>query len=161
VISSSFFLFFINPNSYHILKNNNLTAYIGTYYFNRSSKKLPRYNCSIRAALAKYGVTKASSSSVTFSALSTAPISYLPLFSSKWRYKAIPKRERVKINLNSSKEDLPRVNEVITTKVPYFSTTRIYSSPSARFGSTTTKKFYIISFNPITPTKPSKLTFTL
>jgi hypothetical protein len=111
--------------------------------------------------LAKRGITKASSSSIAFSALSTTLIPYLPLFSSKWRYKALPKHKRVKINLNSSNKDLPRVNKVITTKVPRFSTTRIYSSSSARFGSATTKKSYTISFNPITPTKPSKLTSTL
>ena len=58
-------------------------AYIGTYYFNRLGKKLLRYNRSIRAALAKRGVTKASSDSIAFSALSTTPIPYLPLFSSK------------------------------------------------------------------------------
>jgi hypothetical protein len=111
--------------------------------------------------LAKRGVTKAFFGSVAFSALSTTPIPYLPLFSSKWRYKALPKRERVKINLNSSDKGLPRVNKVITTKVPRFSTTRIYSSSLARFSSATTKKSYTISFNPITSTKPSKLTSTL
>ena len=110
--------------------------------------------------MAKRGVTKASSSSVAFSTLSTTPTPYLPLFSSKRRYKALPKRGRVKINLYSSNEDLPRVNEVITTKVPYFGTTKIRSSSLTRFGSTTTKKSYTISFNPITPTKPSKLTST-
>jgi len=111
--------------------------------------------------LAKRGVTKASSSSIAFSTLSITPTPYLPLFSSKRRYKAIPKRKQVKINLNSFKEDLSRVNEVIITKVPRFNTTRIYSSPLARFSSTTTKKSYTISFNPITSTKPSKLTSTL
>jgi hypothetical protein len=111
--------------------------------------------------LAKRGVTKASSGSITFSALSTTPIPYLPLFSSKWRYKALPKRKRVKINLNSSNEDLPRANKVIITKVPYFSTIRIYSSSLTRFSFSTTKKSYTISFNPITPTKPSKLISTL
>jgi hypothetical protein len=116
---------------------------------------------SIRAALAKHGVNKASSSSITFSTLSTTPIPYLPLFSSKRRYKALPKYKRVKINLNSSNKDLPKVNEVIITKVPRFSTTRIYSSSSARFGSATTKKSYTVSFNPITSTKPSKLISTL
>jgi len=134
---------------------------MGTYYFNRSGKELPRYNRSIRAALAKRGITKVSSGSIAFSALSTTPILYLPLFSSKWRYKAIPKRERVKINLNSFKEDLFGVNEVITTKMPRFSTARIYSSPLAGFSSITTKKSYTVSFNPITPTKPSKLTSIL
>ena len=73
----------INPKSYYILKNNNLMAYIGTYYFNRLGKELLYYNRSIRAALAKYSVTKASSSSIAFSALSTTPTPYLPLFSSK------------------------------------------------------------------------------
>jgi hypothetical protein len=136
-------------------------AYIGTYYFNRLGKKLLRYNRSIRAALAKRGVTKASSSSIAFSALSTTPILYLPLFSSKRRYKALPKRKRVKIDLNSSNKDLSKANKVITTKVPRFSTTRIYSSSLTRFGSSTTKKSYTISFNPITPTKPSKLISTL
>ena len=58
-------------------------AYIGTYYFNRLGKELLRHDYSIRAALAKYGVTKASSGSITFSALSTTPTPYLPLFSSK------------------------------------------------------------------------------
>ena len=111
--------------------------------------------------MAKYGVTKASSSSVAFSALSTAPTPYLPLFSSKWRRKALPKRGRVKIALYSSNEDLPRVNEVIITKVPRFSTTKIYSSSLTGFGSTTTKKSYTISFNPVTPTKPSKSTSAL
>ena len=106
--------------------------------------------------MAKRGVTKASSSSIAFSTLSTTPTPYLPLFSSKRRYKALPKRERVKIDLNSSNEDLPRANEVIITKVPRFSTARIYSSSLTRFGSSTTKKSYTISFNPITPTKPSK-----
>jgi len=85
----------------------------------------------------------------------------MPLFSSKWRYKAIPKRKRVKINLNSSKEDLPRVNKVIITKVPHFGTIKIYSSPSAGFGSAAIRKSYTISFNPITPTKLSKLTSML
>jgi len=42
--------------------------------------------------LAKRGVTKVSSSSVAFSALFTTPTPYLFLFSSKRRYKAIPKR---------------------------------------------------------------------
>ena len=111
--------------------------------------------------MAKRGVTKASSSSIAFSALSTTPTPYLPLFSSKRRYKALLKRERVKINLNSSNKDLPRVNKVIITKVSRFSTTKIYSSFLTRFGSATTKKSYTISFNPITPTKPSKLTSTL
>jgi hypothetical protein len=111
--------------------------------------------------LAKRGVTKASSSSIAFSALSTTPIPYLPLFSSKRRYKALPKRGRVKINLYSSNKDLPRVNKVITTKVPRFSTAKIHSSSLTRFGSSTTKKSYTISFNPITPTKPSKLISTL
>jgi hypothetical protein len=111
--------------------------------------------------LAKRGVTKASSRSIAFGALSTTPTPYLPLFSSKRRYKALPKRERVKINLNSSNKDLPRVNKVIITKVPRFSTTRIYSSSLTGFGSAATKKSYTISFNPITPTKPSKLTSTL
>jgi hypothetical protein len=86
---------------------------------------------------------------------------YLPLFSSKRHYKALPKRKRVKINLNSSNKDLPRVNKVIITKVPRFSTTRIHSSSLAGFSSATTKKSYTISFNLITPTKPSKLTSTL
>ena len=136
-------------------------AYIGTYYFNRLGKELLRCNYSIRAALAKRGVTKASSSSVAFSASSTTPTPCLPLFSSKQRYKALPKRGRVKINLYSSNKDLPRANKVIITKVPHFSTTRIYSSSLTGFGSSTTKKSYTISFNPITPTKPSKLTSTL
>ena len=136
-------------------------AYIGTYYFNRVGKKLPRYNRSIRAALAKYSVTKASSSSIAFGALSTTPTPYLPLFSSKQRYKALPKHRRVNINLYSSNKDLPRVNKVITTKVPHFSTAKIYFSSLTRFGSSTTKKSYTISFNPITPTKPSKLISTL
>ena len=130
---------------------------MGTYYFNRLGKKLPRHNRSIRAALAKRGVTKASSSSVAFSTLSTTPTPYLPLFSSKQRYKALPKRGRVKINLYSSNKDLPRVNKVIATKVPHFSTTKIHSSSLTRFGSSATKKSYTISFNPVTPTKPSKL----
>ena len=86
---------------------------------------------------------------------------YLPLFSSKRHYKALPKRGRVKINLYSSNKDLPRVNKVITTKVPRFSTAKIRSSSSTRFGSTAAKKSYTISFNPITPTKPNKLTSTL
>ena len=111
--------------------------------------------------MAKRGVTKASSSSVTFSALSTTPTPYLPLFSSKRHYKALPKYKQVKINFNSSNKDLPRVNKVIITKVPHFSTTKIYSSSLTRFSSTITKKSYTISFNPITPTKPSKLTSTL
>ena len=68
--------------------------------------------------MAKRGVTKASSSSIAFSALSTTPIPRLPLFSSKRRYKALPKRGRVEINLYSSNKDLPRVNKVIATKVP-------------------------------------------
>ena len=151
----------INSNSYYILKNNNLIAYIGTYYFNRLGKELLRYNYSIRAALAKRGITKASSSSIAFSILSTTPTSYLLSFSRKQRRKALYKRKRVKINLNSSNKDLPRVNKVIITKISYFSTFKIYSSSLARFGSTTTKKSYTISFNPITPTKPSKLTSTL
>ena len=58
-------------------------------------------------------------------------------------------------------KDLSRVNEVIITKVPYFSTTKIYSSSLTRFSSTTTKKSYTIFFNPITSIKPSKLTSTL
>ena len=136
-------------------------AYIGTYYFNRLVKKLLYYNRSIRAALAKCGVTKASSSSIIFSILSTTPIPYLPLFSSKQRYKALPKRERVKINLYFSNKDLPRANKIIITKVPRFSTTRIYSSSLTRFSSSTTNKSYTISFNPITPTKLSKLASTL
>jgi hypothetical protein len=107
--------------------------------------------------LAKRGVTKASSGSVAFSALSTTPTPYLPSFSSKRRHKALPKRGRVKIDLYSSNKDLPRVNKVIVTKVPRFSTTKIRSSSSTRFGSSTTKKSYTISFNSITPTKPSKL----
>ena len=111
--------------------------------------------------MAKRGVTKASSSSIAFSALSTTPIPYLPLFSSKRRYKALPKRGWVNINLYSSNKDLPRVNKVIATKVPYFGTTKIYSSSSTRFSSSATKKSYTISFNPITPTKPSKLISTL
>ena len=111
--------------------------------------------------MAKRGVTKASSSSVAFGALSTTPTPYLPLFSSKRRYKALPKRGRVKITLYSSNEDLPRVNKVIATKVPRFSTAKIYSSSLTRFGSTTAKKSYTVSFNPVTPTKPSKLTSTL
>ena len=82
---------------------------------------------------------------------------YLPLFSSKRRYKALPKYRRVKIDLYSSNKDLSRVNKVIITKVPRFSTTKIYSSSLTRFSSSTTKKSYTISFNPITPTKPSKL----
>ena len=86
---------------------------------------------------------------------------YLPLFSSKRRYKALPKRGRVKINLYSSNEDLPRVNKIIITKVPCFSTTKIYSSSLTKFSSSTTKKSYTISFNPITPTKPSKSISTL
>jgi hypothetical protein len=106
--------------------------------------------------LAKRGVTKASSGSVAFSALSTAPTPYLPLFSSKRRYKALPKRGRVKINLYSSNEDLPRVNKVIATKVPRFGTAKIRSSSSTGFGSSTTKKSHTVSFDPITPTKPSK-----
>ena len=134
---------------------------MGTYHFNTSGKELQRYNRSIRAALAKRGVTKASFSSVAFSALSTAPTPHLSLFSSKRRHKATPKHERVKIDLNSSEEDLPRVNEVIITKVPRFSTAKIYSSPSAGFSSAATRKSYTVSFNPITPTKPSKLTSTL
>jgi hypothetical protein len=111
--------------------------------------------------LAKCGVTKASSSSIAFSTLSTTPTPYLPLFSSKRRHKALPKCKRVKINLNSSNKDLPRANKVIATKVPYFSTTRIYSSSLTGFGSSTTKKSYTISFDPVTPTKPSKLISTL
>jgi hypothetical protein len=111
--------------------------------------------------LAKRGVTKASSGSVAFGALSTTPTPYLPLFSSKQRYKALPKRGRVKIDLYSSNEDLPRVNKVITTKVPRFSAAKIRSSSSTGFGSSTTKKSYTVSFNPITPTKPSKLISTL
>jgi hypothetical protein len=111
--------------------------------------------------LAKRGVIKASSSSVAFSALSTAPTPYLPLFSSKRRYKVLPKRGRVKIDLYSSNEDLSRVNEVIATKVPRFGTAKIYSSSSTRFSSSTTKKSYTISFDPVTPTKPSKSISTL
>ena len=161
MISSSPSRFLLTLIATIFLKINNLTAYIGTYYFNRLGKKLPRYNCSVGAALAKRSVTKASSSSVAFGTLSTAPIPHLPLFSSKRRYKALPKRGRVKIALYSSNKDLPRVNKVIATKVPRFSTTRIYSSSSAGFSSATTKKSYTIFFNPITPTKPSKLTSTL
>ena len=111
--------------------------------------------------MAKRGVTKASSGSVAFGASSTAPTPRLPLFSSKRRHKALPKRGRVEIALYSSNEDLPRVNKVITTKVPHFGTTKIHSSSLTGFSSTTTKKSYTISFNPITPTKPSKLTSTL
>ena len=85
----------------------------------------------------------------------------IAITSSKRHYKALPKRERVKINLNSSNKDLLRANEIIITKVPYFGTTRIYSSSLTRFSSSTTKKSYTVSFNPITPTKPSKLTSTL
>jgi hypothetical protein len=81
---------------------------------------------------------------------------YLPLFGSKRRRKALPKRERVEINLNSSDKDLPRADEVIATKVPHFGTTRIRSSSLTGFGSSATKKSYTISFDPITPTKPSK-----
>ena len=47
------------------------------------------------------------------------------------------------------------------TKVPYFSTVKIYSSSLTGFSSSTTKKSYTISFNPITPTKPSKSISTL
>ena len=106
--------------------------------------------------MAKYSVTKASSSSITFSVLSTAPTPYLPLFSSKRRYKALPKRGRVKIDLYSSNKDLPRVNKVIATKVPCFGTTKIRFSSLTGFSSSATKKSYTVSFNPITPTKPSK-----
>ena len=108
--------------------------------------------------MAKRGITKASSSSVAFSALFTTPIPHLPSFSSKWRRKALPKRGWVKIALYSSNKDLPRVNKVIATKVPYFGTAKIYSSSSTGFGSAAAKKSYTISFNPITPTKPSKST---
>ena len=111
--------------------------------------------------MAKRGITKASFGSIAFSALFTTPILYLPLFSRKWRYKALPKQKQVKINLNFSKEDLPKVNKVIITKVPRFSTTKIHFSPSARFSSTITKKSYTISFNLITPIKPNKLTSIL
>ena len=107
--------------------------------------------------MAKRSVTKASSSSIAFSALSTTPTPYLPLFSSKRYYKALPKRGQVKINLYSSNKDLPRVNKVIATKVPYFGTAKIRSSSSTGFGSSATKKSYTVSFNPVTPTKPSKL----
>jgi hypothetical protein len=54
-----------------------------TYYFNRLGKKLLRRDYSVRAALAKRGINKASSDSIAFSALSTTPTPYLPLFSSK------------------------------------------------------------------------------
>ena len=111
--------------------------------------------------MAKRGVTKTSSSSFTFSTLSTTPTPYLPLFSSKQRYKALPKRKRVKIDLNSFNKDLFRVNKMIITKVPRFSTIKIYFSSLTRFSSATTKKSYTVSFDPITPTKPSKLTSTL
>ena len=56
---------------------------MGSYYFNGLGKELPRRNRSIRAALAKRSITKASSSSITFSALSTTSTPYLLLFSSK------------------------------------------------------------------------------
>ena len=108
--------------------------------------------------MAKYRAPRASSSSIAFSTLST----------SKRRRKALPKRERAEINLNSSSEDLPKANKVIAAKVPRFSAARIRSSPLTGFGSTTTKKSraisfnpLILSFNPLTPTKPSKLTLAL
>ena len=118
--------------------------------------------------MAKYRVPRASSSSITFSTLFTTSTPYLSLSTNKRRYKALPKRERVKINLNFSSEDLPKANEVIAAKVPRFGTARIRSSPLTRFSSTATKKSQAISFNPITlsfnpltPTKPSKLTSIL
>ena len=90
--------------------------------------------------MAKYYAPRASSSSIAFSTLFTTPIFYLFLFTSKRRYKALPKRKRVKINLNSFSEDLPKANEVIAAKVPRFGATRIRSSPLTGFSSTTTKK---------------------
>ena len=66
-------------------------AHIGTYYFNRSNKELLYQDHSIRATLAKRGVTKTSTSSITFSTLFTAPISRLSLSVSKQCYKALLK----------------------------------------------------------------------
>ena len=116
-------------------------AHIGTYYFNGSGKKLLRYNRSTRAALAKYRAPRASSNSITFSTLFTAPTPYLFLSTSKQHYKALPKREQVKIDFNSFSKDLFKADKVIAAKVPCFSTTRIYSSFLTGFSSATTKKF--------------------
>ena len=63
-------------------------AHIGTYYFNRSNKELLYQDHSIRATLAKRGVTKTSTGSIAFGALSTIPISCLSLSASKQRHKA-------------------------------------------------------------------------
>ena len=90
--------------------------------------------------MAKYRAPRASSGSIAFGTLFTTPTPYLSLSTSKRRRKALPKRERVEINLNSSSEDLPKANEVIATKVPRFSAARIYSSPLTGFSSTATKK---------------------
>jgi hypothetical protein len=131
---------------------------MGTHHFDGSGKELLRRDRSVGAALAKRGVNKASSGFVAFGASSTAPTPRLPSFSSKRRREASPERERVEIDLNSSDEDLPGVDEVIATKVPRFGTARIRSGSSAGFGSAATKKSHTVSFDPVTPTKPSKLT---
>ena len=66
-------------------------AYIGTYYFDGSSKELLCQDCSIGAILAKYSVTKTFTSFVAFSTLSTTPTSCLFLSANKQRHKALLK----------------------------------------------------------------------
>ena len=67
-------------------------AYIGTYYFNRSGKKFLYQNHSVRATLAKYGITKTFTGSVTFSTLFTAPTPRLSSSANKQCRKALLKR---------------------------------------------------------------------
>ena len=66
-------------------------AYMGIYYFNRSSKELLYYNYFIRAALAKYHAPRAFFGPIIFSALFTASTPRLSLFTSKWCCEASPK----------------------------------------------------------------------
>ena len=84
--------------------------------------------------MAKYSVIKTFAGSVAFSTLFAALIFYLFLSASKWRCKASLKYNLVEINLNFSGKDFPKIDKVITAKVPYFSLL-------TGFGFTIIKKF--------------------